>query len=90
MGYSVISPIILQSHRLQKISLHLCAGGCHHPILERLAQDLQDVAAALREFIQKEHAVVRPRHVAGHRHLPAADPPHIGDGVRRGRDTAAW
>ena len=31
--------------------------------LETLAQHLQDVAAALRQFIQREHAVVRPRRV---------------------------
>jgi hypothetical protein len=39
------------------------------------------VAAARRPFIQKEYAVVRQRHVAGHRHLPAADQPRIGDRV---------
>jgi hypothetical protein len=38
-------------------------------LLERLAQDCQHVACARGQFIQKEPAVVRPRHVAGHRHL---------------------
>jgi RecJ-like exonuclease len=46
-------------------------------ILERLAQHLQDVAAELRQFIQKEHAVVRRRHLARQRHVAAADQPHI-------------
>ena len=57
-------------------------------LLERLAQDFQHVAPALREFIQNEHPVVRQRHLAGQRHLAATDQPHIGDGVvgaRNGR-----
>src|SRR5262245_38733041 len=32
------------------------------PILEGLAQDLQDVASELRQFIQKEHSMVHRRH----------------------------
>ena len=32
---------------------------CSDVVLEQLAQDLQDVAAELREFIQTEQAVVR-------------------------------
>jgi hypothetical protein len=47
--------------------LYLCDA-----LLERLAQDLEDVAAALRPCIQQENAVVRPRHFAGHRDLAAA------------------
>jgi hypothetical protein len=46
------------------------------------------VACALGPFIQKEHAVVRQRHFAGHRHLAPADQPRIRDGVvgaRKGR-----
>jgi hypothetical protein len=35
-------------------------------ILERLAQDLQDMAAALRPCIQAEDAVVRPRHLSSY------------------------
>jgi hypothetical protein len=54
-------------------------------ILEGLAQHLQDVACALGPFIQKEHAVVRQRHVFGHRHLSAADQPHVRNGVVRAR-----
>jgi hypothetical protein len=42
-------------------------------LLEGLAQDCQDVACALGPFIQKEHAMVRQRHVTGQRHLAAAD-----------------
>jgi hypothetical protein len=59
----------------------LCRLYPRETLLGRLAQDLQDVAAARREFIQKEHAVVRQRHFAGHRHPPAADQPRIGDRV---------
>jgi hypothetical protein len=57
-------------------------------ILERLAQDLQDMGAALREFIQEEHAVMGPRHLARHRHVAPTDPPHVRNGVmgaRKGR-----
>jgi hypothetical protein len=61
----------------------------YETLLEGLAQDLQDMAAELRQFIQNEDAVVRQRHFAGHRDLPAPDQPHIGDGVAGGRDTAA-
>jgi hypothetical protein len=43
------------------------------PILKRLAQDLQDMAAALGELIQKEHAMMGQRHLTRHRHVAAAD-----------------
>jgi hypothetical protein len=33
-------------------------------ILERLAQDIEDMAAALRPFIQKEPAMIGARHIA--------------------------
>jgi hypothetical protein len=60
-------------------------------LFERLPQDLEDMAAELGPFIQAAHAVVRPRHLARHRHVAPADQPHIGDGVmggtkRPGRD----
>jgi len=60
-------------------------------LLERLAQDLQDMAAALGQFIQAAHAVVGQRYLARRRHVAPADQPHIGDGVmggatRPGRD----
>jgi hypothetical protein len=54
------------------------------PLLEGRAQPLQDVAAALRQFVHKQNRVVRLRHVARQRHLPAADQPDIGEGVMRG------
>jgi hypothetical protein len=44
---------------------------------ERLAQDLQDVAAARRPFIQQAHPMVRQRHFAWPRHLPATDQPSL-------------
>jgi hypothetical protein len=56
----------------------------YETIIERLAQDLEDMAAALGEFIQEAHAVVGQRHFARHRHVAAADQPHIGDGVMGG------
>jgi hypothetical protein len=46
-------------------------------LLERLAQDLQDVAAELRQFIQQENAVVGQGDFAGHGDVPAPDQPHI-------------
>ena len=48
-------------------------------VLEQLAQDREDMATALREFVQEAHPMVRPRPLARHRDLPAADPPHIRD-----------
>ena len=47
------------------------------PLLERLAQDLKAMAAALGPFIQEEHAVVGQRHLTRHRHVAATDQPHI-------------
>jgi hypothetical protein len=63
----------------------------YETILERLAQPLQDVAAAGQPFTQEENPVVRQRHVARHRHEAAADQPRIREGVvgratRAGRD----
>jgi hypothetical protein len=60
-------------------------------LLERLAPDLQDMAAALGPCIQEAHAMVGQRHVARHRDVAAADQPRIRDGVvgratRAGRD----
>jgi hypothetical protein len=60
-------------------------------LLERLAQPLEHVATARRQFIQKEDAVVRPRHLAWPRHVAPTDQPHIGEGLmwsatRAGRD----
>ena len=40
-------------------------------LLEPLAQDLQDMASELGQFIQEKHAMVGQRHVARHRHAAA-------------------
>jgi hypothetical protein len=60
-------------------------------LLERLPQDLEDMAAALGQLIQEEHAIVGPRHLAQHRHVAPADQAGVRDGVmggatRAGRD----
>jgi len=55
-------------------------------LLEWLPQDLQDVAAELRQFIQAAHAVVREGHPARHRHAAPAEQPDVRDGAV-GRDT---
>jgi hypothetical protein len=58
-------------------------------LIKRLAQDLQDMAAALGELIQKAHAIVRQRHLPRQRHVPPpADQSCIREGVvgaRHGR-----
>jgi hypothetical protein len=56
-------------------------------LLERVAQYLQHVAAARRQRIPKAHAMVGPRPLARHGHLPTTDQPHVRDGVVRG---AKW
>ena len=61
------------------------------PLLERLAQDLEHMAAKLGQFIQEEDAVMGQRHFAWHWHVAPADQPRIRDGVvgratRAGRD----
>jgi hypothetical protein len=50
-------------------------------LLKRLAQDVQDMAAALRPLIQEADPMVRPRHLARHGHLAAPNPPDSGDGM---------
>ena len=62
--------------------MHVC-----ETLLERLAQDLEHLAAKLLPFIQEEHAVVGQRHVARQRHVAPTDQPDIRDGVMGGRDT---
>jgi hypothetical protein len=49
----------------------------YETLLEWLAQDLQDMAAKLRQLIQKEDTVVCQPHIPRHRDLPPADQPHI-------------
>jgi hypothetical protein len=41
-------------------------------VLERLAQNLEDMAAELGEFIQEEHVVMGQRDFARHRHVAPA------------------
>jgi hypothetical protein len=53
-------------------------------IFERLPQHLQGMAAELREFVQKQHAIVGQRYLAWHRHVTATDQAHLGDGMMRG------
>jgi hypothetical protein len=48
-----------------------------------LAQDLGDIAAALGQRIQEEHAMVGQRHVTPHRHVAPADQPRIRGGSDR-------
>jgi len=57
-------------------------------LLERLAQDLEDLVAALGQFVQARHAVVGQRHLARPRPVALADQPDSGDGVMGGRETA--
>jgi hypothetical protein len=40
-----------------------------------LSQDLEDMPPERQQFIQEENAVVRPRHLARHGEVPAADQP---------------
>jgi hypothetical protein len=57
-------------------------------LLERLPQDLEDMAVELWRFIQADHPMVRQRHVTRQRHVAPGDPPRIRDGVlgaRHGR-----
>ena len=45
----------------------------YETLLQRLTQHVQDVAAELWQFIQKENPMVRQRHFARQRHLAAPD-----------------
>jgi hypothetical protein len=56
-----------------------------------VAPHLQDMAAALGEFIYAAHAMVGQRHLAWHRHMAATDPSRLREGLvgratRAGRD----
>src|SRR2546428_185579 len=87
-GYRVLpEPCAILTHAA-KVSKALSFRTCgrlyaYDTRLERLAQDLEHMAAALWQFVQEEHAMVRQRHVAQHRHLPAADQAYIRDRVMR-------
>jgi hypothetical protein len=63
------------------VSLCIC-----ETLLERLPQDLEDLAAQLGPCIQESHAVVGQRHLARHRPVAAADQPHIGEGMLGGAE----
>ena len=52
-------------------------------ILERLSQDLEDMAHAHGLLNQQQDALVRQGHLLQHRHLAAADHADVGDGVTR-------
>ena len=53
---------------------------------EGLTQDLQEMAAELRPFIQAAHPVLREGQLARHRPVAPADPPRVRDGaVQAGR-----
>jgi hypothetical protein len=57
-------------------------------LLERLAQDLEDMARARGQLIQAQEAVVRQRDLPRQEPLAAADHAYLGDGVvgvRKGR-----
>ncbi len=57
-------------------------------LLERLAEDFQDVALALGEFIQEEDTMVRQGHLPWQGPLAAADHAHLRDRVLRGPERA--
>ena len=52
-------------------------------LFQRLSQHLQHTAPELGQFVEKQHPVVRQRHLARPRRLPAADQRHLRDGVVR-------
>ena len=52
-------------------------------LFQRLSQHLQHAAPELGQFVEKQHPVVRQRHLARPRRLPAADQRHLRDGVVR-------
>jgi hypothetical protein len=54
-------------------------------LLEGLAQHLEDMAAELRQLIQKEDTVVGQQHLPRQRHLAPADQAHVGDRLAGGR-----
>jgi hypothetical protein len=62
---------------------------CLDTRLERLAQPLQPLACARGPLAEAQHAVVRPRPLAGHGEVAATDPADGGEGgARQGRVAA--
>src|SRR5262245_587754 len=60
----------------------------YETLIERLAQDREDMAAALGPFIQEEHAIVRQRHLNRHRHGAPTDQTRIRDRMVGGTQRA--
>jgi Tfp pilus assembly protein PilN len=59
-------------------------------LLQGLAQHLGDVAAELRQLIQKEHAVVRQGHLTRQQHLAAAEQGVMPSSNSTRRTYCAW
>jgi len=71
------------------LTFRICAKlSSYAAIFQLLPQAFQHITAELRPCIQEDHALVRPRHLARHRHVPPADQPRIRDGVMRGATRA--
>jgi hypothetical protein len=84
LAVSNLSAKSVKSLRLRML-WRLCSS---ETLLEGLAQDLQHMAAELRQFIEEEHAVVRQRHFARHRPCPPPISPtseRVWCGARNGR-----
>ena len=48
-------------------------GDRHAPLLQRLPERFEDIAVELRKLVEEQHAMVRPRDLAGRQARPAAD-----------------
>ena len=59
------------------------AGDDDSPLLQRLAQGLENALGELRQLVQEEDAVVREADLARPRDAAAADQARVGDGVMR-------
>ena len=72
-GYEIARPASAASTARSRTygRLYVC-----NAILTGLTKDLEDMAAALGEFIQATYAVVRQRPLARQRHLPHRSAPH--------------
>jgi hypothetical protein len=58
-------------------------------LLEGLAEDFQDGAAALRELIEKHKTMVRQRHLAWHGDLTAAHQPSLRNRCEKAVEASA-
>src|SRR5690606_8241456 len=59
------------------------AGDRHRAVFEGLAHDFERAAIELRQFIEKQHAVVRHADFAGGRYAAAADQSRVADRMMR-------